>query len=146
MNNMNNIKAQFPELNRIIDGKPVIFLDSAATSQKPQRIIDKMVEYYSQYNANVHRGVYSLSMESTVAYDEARELVREFINARSTSEVIFTKGTTEGINLLARAWGDANLKAGDEIILTELEHHSNLVPLATAQSAHRVYLEIYSGG
>lgn len=125
---MDNIKAQFPELNRIIDGKPVIFLDSAATSQKPQRVIDKMVEYYSRYNANVHRGVYSLSMESTEAYDTARELVRDFINARSTSEVIFTKGTTEGINLLARAWGDATLKAGDEIILTELEHHSNLVP------------------
>ena len=128
MSTMDNIKAQFPELNRIIDGKPVVFLDSAATSQKPQRVIDKMVEYYSRYNANVHRGVYSLSMESTVAYDEARELVREFINARSTAEVIFTKGTTEGINLLARAWGDANIKAGDEIILTELEHHSNLVP------------------
>jgi cysteine desulfurase/selenocysteine lyase len=125
---MQNIKSQFPELNRIINGKPIIFLDSAATSQKPQRVIDKMVEYYSRYNANVHRGVYSLSMESTEEYDIARELVREFINARSTHEIIYTKGTTEGINLLARSWGDSNIKEGDEIILTELEHHSNLVP------------------
>jgi cysteine desulfurase / selenocysteine lyase len=125
---MNNLKAHFPELNRIIDGKPVIFLDSAATSQKPQRVIDKLVEYYSNYNANVHRGVYSLSAESTEAYDNARVIVKEFINALSISEVIFTKGTTEGINLLARSWGDTFIKAGDEIILTELEHHSNLVP------------------
>ncbi len=123
-----NIKSEFPELNRVINGKPVVFLDSAATSQKPQRVIDKLVEYYSNYNANVHRGVYSLSMESTEEYDTARELVREFINARSTNEIIYTKGTTEAINLLARAWGDANIKKGDEIILTELEHHSNLVP------------------
>jgi cysteine desulfurase/selenocysteine lyase len=122
------VKQQFPELGRVIDGKQIIFLDSAATSQKPQRVIDKLVEYYSNYNANVHRGVYSLSAEATEAYDESRDLVRQFINARSNSEVIFTKGTTEGINLLARAWGDEFVDAGDEIILTELEHHSNLVP------------------
>ncbi len=126
--NMQNIKAQFPELQRVINGKPVVFLDSAATSQKPQRMIDKLVEYYSNYNANVHRGVYSLSAEATEEYDNARELVRKFINARSSSEVIYTKGTTEAINLLARAWGDEFVKEGDEIILTELEHHSNLVP------------------
>ncbi|HEQ98476.1 MAG TPA: cysteine desulfurase [candidate division Zixibacteria bacterium] len=125
---LDNIKAEFPELNRVINSKPVVFLDSAATSQKPMRVIDKLVEYYSNYNANVHRGVYSLSMESTEEYDTARELVREFINARSTNEIIYTRGTTEAINLLARSWGDANIGKDDEIILTELEHHSNLVP------------------
>ncbi|HDS00451.1 MAG TPA: aminotransferase class V-fold PLP-dependent enzyme, partial [candidate division Zixibacteria bacterium] len=102
---LDNIKAEFPELNRVINSKPVVFLDSAATSQKPMRVIDKLVEYYSNYNANVHRGVYSLSMESTEEYDTARELVREFINARSTNEIIYTRGTTEAINLLARSWG-----------------------------------------
>jgi cysteine desulfurase/selenocysteine lyase len=125
---MSDIKSQFPELGRIINGKPLVFLDSAATSQKPQRVIDKLVEYYSNYNANVHRGVYTLSMEATEEYDKARELIRDFINAGSSDEIVFTRGTTESINLVARSWGDQNIKAGDEIILTELEHHSNLVP------------------
>jgi len=126
--NIQQIRGQFPELQRVINGRPITFLDSAATSQQPQPVIDKMVEYYSRYNANVPRGIYSLSAEATAEYDRARELVRAFINARSTSEIIFTKGTTEGINLLARAWGDEFIGRDDEIILTELEHHSNLVP------------------
>jgi cysteine desulfurase/selenocysteine lyase len=125
---MSDIKSQFPELGRIINGKPLVFLDSAATSQKPQRVIDKLTEYYTNYNANVHRGVYTLSMEATEEYDKARELIRDFINAGSSDEIVFTRGTTESINLVARSWGDQNIKAGDEIILTELEHHSNLVP------------------
>ena len=110
------------------DGKPLVYLDNAATTQRPRQVIDAIVDVYSTKYANVHRGIHWLSDQTTDLYEEAREKVRAFINAPAREEVIFTHGTTEGINLVARSWGDANVKPGDEILLTELEHHSNIVP------------------
>ena len=109
-------------------GVPLVYLDNAATTQRPRQVIQSIVDVYEKQYANVHRGIHWLSDQSTDLYEESRETVRAFINAPSKEEVIFTYGTTEGINLVARSWGDANLKAGDEILLTEMEHHANLVP------------------
>jgi cysteine desulfurase/selenocysteine lyase len=122
------IRADFPILNREVHGKRLAFLDSAASSQKPAAVIDAMSDYYRTTHANVHRGVYTLSEEATALYEGARKKVAKFIGARSSREIIFTRNTTESINLVAQAWGRTHLKAGDEILLTELEHHSNLVP------------------
>lgn len=122
-------RGDFPILSQKIHGeKPLIFLDNAASTQRPRQVIDCLAQMYERYYANVHRGIHYLSEQSTDRYEEAREKVREFINAGSTNEVIFTSGTTAGVNLVARSWGDANIKAGDEIVLTEMEHHSNIVP------------------
>lgn len=123
-----SIRNQFPILQREVKGKPLVYLDNAATSQKPQVVIDALTNYYSGYNANIHRGIHTLAEEATAAFEETRETVRQFIGASSTEEIIFTRGTTEGINLVASSWGRANLKAGDEIIISTLEHHSNIVP------------------
>lgn len=109
-------------------GVPLVYLDNAATTQRPRQVIQSIVDVYEKQYANVHRGIHWLSDQSTDLYEESRETVRAFINAPTKEEVIFTYGTTEGINLVARSWGDANLKAGDEILLTEMEHHANLVP------------------
>lgn len=122
------IRADFPLLQREMNGKPIVFLDSAASSQKPQYVIDAMDRYYSEQHANVHRGVYQLSQEATDAFERARELVRGFINAKSDKEIIFTRGTTEGINLVAASYGGKFLREGDEVIVSYLEHHSNIVP------------------
>ncbi|WP_336515770.1 cysteine desulfurase [Pollutibacter soli] len=122
------VREQFPILKRQVKGYPLVYLDNAATSQKPKVVIDALVEYYSNYNANIHRGIHTLAEEATAAYEQTRETVRQFLGAASTEEIIFTRGTTEGINLVAYSWGRANLKAGDEIILSSLEHHSNMVP------------------
>jgi cysteine desulfurase/selenocysteine lyase len=122
------IRADFPLLEREMNGKPIVFLDSAASSQKPRQVIEAMDHYYQQQHANVHRGVYQLSQEATDAFERARVLVRTFINAASDKEVIFTRGTTEGINLVASSFGRQFLKAGDEVIVSHLEHHSNIVP------------------
>jgi cysteine desulfurase/selenocysteine lyase len=105
-----------------------VYLDNAATTQKPQSVIDALSQYYSGYNANIHRGIHTLAEEATAAFEETREAVRRFIGAAGTEEVIFTRGTTEGINLVASSWGRANLRAGDEILISTLEHHSNIVP------------------
>src|SRR5438552_5798731 len=121
-------RADFPILGRRVNGKPLIYLDSAATSQKPAVVIDTMDDYYRRYNANPHRGVYAISEEATAAYESARQRVATFINAASPKEVIFTRNTTEAINLVRYSWGRANVHAGDRILLTEMEHHSNLVP------------------
>src|SRR5438309_6809059 len=118
----------FPFLGRRRNGKPRMYLDSAATSQKPAAVIDAMDDYYRRYNANPHRGVYAISEEATAAYESARQRVASFINAASPREVIFTRNTTEAINLVRYSWGRANVRAGDRILLTEMEHHSNLVP------------------
>ena len=126
--NAQAIQADFPILARQIHGKPLVYLDSAATSQKPAPVIDAMDDYYRRYNANPHRGVYALSEEATAAYESARRRVATFINASSVKEVIFTRNTTEAINLVRYSWGRAHIKAGDRILLTEMEHHSNLVP------------------
>src|SRR5213595_460872 len=122
------IRQQFPVLNREVKGKPLIYFDNAATSQKPQSVIDALVNYYSNYNANVHRGIHTLAEEATLAFEATRDVVQQFIHAASREEIIFTKGTTEGINLVAYTWGRKNINAGDEIIISAMEHHSNIVP------------------
>ncbi len=122
-----NIRTQFPILNREVNGNPLIYFDNAATSQKPKIVIDAIENYYEKFNANVHRGIHTISQEATVMMENAREKVRNFINAKHAHEVIFTKGTTEGINLVAYTLREV-LKPSDEIIITEIEHHSNIVP------------------
>jgi cysteine desulfurase/selenocysteine lyase len=111
-----------------VKGQPLVYFDNAATTQKPQVVIDALVDYYSNYNANVHRGIHTLAEEATAAFEASRDAARQFINASSREEIIFTRGTTEGINLVAYTWGRKNIQAGDEIIITEMEHHSNIVP------------------
>ncbi|HKZ66527.1 MAG TPA: cysteine desulfurase [Chitinophagaceae bacterium] len=122
------IRQQFPILNREVKGKPLVYFDNAATSQKPQSVIDALVNYYTQYNANIHRGIHTLAEEATAAFEAARDAVQQFIHAASREEIIFTRGTTEGINLVAYTWGRQNIRAGDEIIISTMEHHSNIVP------------------
>jgi cysteine desulfurase/selenocysteine lyase len=122
------IREDFPILRQMVRGKPLVYLDNAATSQKPQVVIDAVTRFYAVENANIHRGVHYLSERATVAYDEAREKVARFLNARSSREVIFTRGTTEGINLVAQTYGRTHLKPGDDIVITAMEHHSNIVP------------------
>ncbi len=121
-------RSDFPILSRTVYGKPLVYLDNAATTQKPQCVIDAIAEEYCSVNANVHRGVHFLSTQATELHEAARERVRTFINATSTTEIIFTRGTTESLNLMASSYGDAFLKEGDEVIVTEMEHHSNIVP------------------
>ena len=122
------IRQQFPILNREVKGKPLVYFDNAATSQKPQSVIDALVNYYTQYNANIHRGIHTLAEEATAAFEATRDTVQQFIHAASREEIIFTRGTTEGINLVANTWGRQNINAGDEIIISTMEHHSNIVP------------------
>ena len=123
------IRADFPILDQEVHpGKPLVFLDSAASSQKPRQVIDAMAHYYEHDHANVHRGIHVLSERATAAYEGARDKIQAFINAKSRKEVIYTRNTTESLNLVATAWGRANLSAGDVVVLSEMEHHSNLVP------------------
>jgi cysteine desulfurase/selenocysteine lyase len=122
------VRSGFPALAQLVHGRQLVYLDNAATTQKPRPVIDAIRSYYELDNANVHRGVHELSERATAAYEGAREKVRAFVNAASTREIIFTRNATESINLVARAWGDANVKAGDEILITGMEHHSNIVP------------------
>jgi cysteine desulfurase/selenocysteine lyase len=122
------IRRQFPVLNREVKGYPLVYFDNAATSQKPQAVIDALVDYYSGYNANIHRGIHTLAEEATAAFEATRDTVKTFINAASREEIIFTRGTTESINLVAYTWGRQNIKSGDEIIVSAMEHHSNIVP------------------
>ena len=139
------LRRDFPILDQQVHGKPLIYFDNAATSQKPRAVIDALVHYYERDNANVHRGIHELSNRSTTAFEDARTRAAKFINAARAEEIIFTRGTTEGINLVANAWGPKNLKAGDVILLTEMEHHSNLVPwqlLAQRTGAQIAYVPI----
>jgi len=122
------IRADFPLLQREMNGKPIVFLDSGASSQKPQQVIDAMNDYYANQHANVHRGVYQLSQEATDAFEKARHIAQQFINAPSEKEVLFVRGTTEGINLVASSYGRKFLKEGDEVLISAMEHHSNIVP------------------
>jgi cysteine desulfurase / selenocysteine lyase len=122
------VRAQFPILNREVKGRPLVYLDNAATSQKPQVVIDALLNYYTGYNANIHRGIHTLAEEATAAYEATRDAVKEFIHASSREEIIFTRGTTESINLVAYTWGRQHINKGDEIIISTLEHHSNIVP------------------
>src|SRR5687768_1749430 len=122
------IRAGFPALQQSVHGKPLVYLDNAATTQKPRAVLDAILGYYERDNANIHRGVHELSQRATEAHDESRSKVRAFLNARSTREIVFTRNATEAINLVARAWGAANLRDGDEVLITAMEHHSNIVP------------------
>jgi len=144
------LRADFPILARdIYPGVPLVYLDNAATTQRPRQVIQTIVDVYEQQYANVHRGIHWLSDQSTDLFEEAREKVRAFINAATREQVIFTNGTTEGINLVARSWGDANLRTDDEILLTEMEHHSNVVPwqqLAERSGAVLRYIPLTDDG
>ncbi|MDB5151590.1 MAG: cysteine sulfinate desulfinase [Mucilaginibacter sp.] len=122
------IRQAFPILGRLVKDKPLVYLDNAATSQKPLCVIDAITDYYTSYNANIHRGIHSLAEEATLAYEATRYAVKQFIGAASAEEIIFTRGTTEGINLVAYTWGRQNIRAGDEIVISGMEHHSNIVP------------------
>ncbi len=122
------VRAEFPILAQEVNGKPLVYFDNAASSQKPQTVIDAISHYYERDNANVHRGLHELSSRATDAYEAARGKLARYLGAESSDEIIFTRGTTEAINLVANTWGTQNLKAGDVILLTEIEHHSNLVP------------------
>jgi cysteine desulfurase/selenocysteine lyase len=122
------VRKHFPVLEREVKGHPLVYFDNAATSQKPQVVIDALVSYYTNHNANIHRGIHSLAEEATAAFEGTRDMVRKFINAPAREQIIFTSGTTEGINLVAQTWGRQNLKKGDEILISAMEHHSNLVP------------------
>ena len=128
MYDINKVRADFPILGREVYGKPLVYLDNGATTQKPRVVVDAMVDEYYSVNANVHRGVHFLSQQATELHEASRETVRRFINARSTSEVIFTRGTTESINLLAFSFGEEFMGEGDEVIISTMEHHSNIVP------------------
>src|SRR5213592_2826685 len=123
-----SLRADFPILHQKVHGHPLIYFDNAATSQKPRAVLDALRTYYEKDNANVHRGIHELSNRATAAFEAARDRAARFINAASSSEIVFTSGTTEGINLVAQAWGSKHLKRGDKILLTEMEHHSNIIP------------------
>lgn len=126
--NIQDVRADFPILAREVHGKPLVYLDNGATTQKPLCVLDAMRDEYLNVNANVHRGVHYLSVQATELHEQARETVRRFVNARSVSEIVFTRGTTEGLNLVASTFGDEFLKPGDEVIVSTMEHHSNIVP------------------
>src|ERR1039457_1494304 len=139
------LRKDFPILDQQVHGKPLVYFDNAATSQKPRAVIEALGHYYQHDNANVHRGIHALSNRATRAFEAARPRAAKFIKAKSADEIIFTRGTTEGINLVASSWGTKNLKPGDVILLTEMEHHSNLVPwqlLAQKTDAKISYLPV----
>ena len=145
----NKIRHDFPILSRLVNGKPLVYLDSAATSQKPKQVIEELTRFYDEYNANVHRGVYQISEEATTVYEKARAKIARLINASSPNEIVFVRGTTEAINLVAQSWGRENIGLGDGIVLTEMEHHSNIVPwqlLARQKGAHLKYVGITDDG
>lgn len=128
MFDIQKIRKDFPILNRTVNGKPLVYFDNGATAQKPQAVIDAVTNYYSNQNSNIHRGVHTLSREITIAYEEARKTIQTHINAAHPHEIIFTRGTTESINLVAYCFGKINVSEGDEILITQMEHHSNIVP------------------
>ena len=123
-----SIRKQFPILTQEVNGYPLTYLDNAATTQKPQRVIDALNSYYSSYNSNIHRGVHTLAEQATNAFETTRKTLQKFINSRESEEIIYTKGTSESINLVAATYGRQHVTKGDEIIITGLEHHSNIVP------------------
>ena len=142
MYNLEEIRKDFPILGRQVHGRPLVYLDNAATTQKPRCVVEAIAEEYYSVNANVHRGVHYLSQQATDLHEAARERVRRFINARSAAEVIFTRGTTEGLNLVASSFGEAFLKEGDEVILTVMEHHSDIVPWQLLRDRKGIVLKV----
>lgn len=144
-----SIKQDFPILFQEVNDEPLVYLDSAATSQKPKQVIDSLVYYYEHDNANVHRGVHTLADRATTKYEDSREKVRQFIGAKSTKEVLFTRGTTTALNWVSRSFGDSVVESGDEILISQMEHHSNVVTwqeLAQRQDAKLVYVNLTSDG
>ncbi len=135
-------REQFPILKLLENDQPLVYLDSGATSQKPQSVIDAVTRYYTEQNANVHRGVYGLSERATTLYEGARETARQFVNARSTKEIVFVRGTTEAINLVAFSWARSYLQEGDEVLITEMEHHSNIVPWQLLRDQFGIHLKV----
>lgn len=147
--NARDVRSYFPILNQEVNGNPLVYLDSAATSQKPIQVIEAVNKYYREYNSNVHRGVHTLGTKATDGYEGAREKVRKFINAKSTQEIIFTRGTTTALNTVAASYGKANLAEGNEIVITYMEHHSNIIPwqqLAKATGASLKYIPLQEDG
>lgn len=147
--NVQDVRKQFPILDQKVNGHPLVYLDSAATSQKPLRVIEALEDYYKRYNSNVHRGVHTLGSLATDGYEGAREKVQKFINAKRVEEIIFTRGTTTAINTVARSYGDANVKEGDEIVISPMEHHSNIIPwqqLAKRTGATLKYMPLQPDG
>ncbi|MBI3087945.1 MAG: cysteine desulfurase [Candidatus Omnitrophica bacterium] len=143
------IRQDFPILNRQVHGKDLIYLDNAATTQKPRQVIDALVNYYSRYNANIHRGIHALAEEATAAYEDVRQRTAAFLHAPSPRSIVFTRNATEALNLIASAWGRSHLQPGDEILLTEMEHHSNLVPwqlIAKATGATLAFIGVTDDG
>jgi cysteine desulfurase/selenocysteine lyase len=143
------IRQDFPILSRAVHGKPLVYLDNAATSQKPRQVIEALTTYYTRYNANIHRGLHILAEEATAAYEAVREQTARFVHAPSSRAIVFTRNATEAINLFAHAWGRTHLKPGDQILLSEMEHHSNLVPwqlVAKATGATLAFLKITDDG
>jgi len=146
---MNEIRKQFPVLNQEVNGHPLVYLDSAATSQKPIQVLEAVKSYYELDNSNVHRGVHTLGNRATDSYEGAREKIRKFINAKSTKEIIYTRGTTTSLNTVAGAYGRMNVKEGDEIVISYMEHHSNLIPwqqLAKEKGAVLKYFDLEQDG
>ena len=142
MYDINKVRADFPILSRQVHGKPLVYLDNAATTQKPLCVLDAMREEYLNANANVHRGVHYLSVQATELHEQARETVRKFINAKRTTEIVFTRGTTEGLNLVAATFSQAFMQAGDEVIVSVMEHHSNIVPWQLAAMQRGIKLRV----
>ncbi|MGB3617806.1 MAG: aminotransferase class V-fold PLP-dependent enzyme, partial [Catalinimonas sp.] len=143
------IRADFPILHQEVNGRPLVYFDNAATTQKPQAVIDALVHYYTHDNANIHRGVHTLAERATSAYEATREATRAWLNAEHVQEIIFTRGTTESINLVAGSWGRQNLRAGDEVILSGMEHHSHIVPwqmVCEAKGAHLKVIPVLEDG
>lgn len=139
---VDTIRKDFPILHRTVNGKPLVYFDNGATAQKPDVVIDAISEYYRVYNSNIHRGAHELAQEATTAYEEARKTVAQFLNAASEIEINFTRGTTEGINLVASSYGQHFLKSGDEVIISTMEHHSNIVPWQLACEATGAQLKV----
>jgi cysteine desulfurase / selenocysteine lyase len=147
--NIQDIRSHFPILHQEVNGKPLVYLDSAATSQKPVSVIETLEKYYKEYNSNVHRGVHTLGTKATDAYEGAREKVRKFINAKSTEEIIFTRGATTALNFVAQSYGTDNLREGDEIVITFMEHHANIIPwqqVAKKTGATLKYIPLQENG
>lgn len=143
------LRQDFPILHQLVNDEPLVYLDNAATTQKPEAVLDKLTAYYHQDNANVHRGVHTLAERATQAYEGAREKVRTFINAKETAEVLFTRGTTTSLNWVAKSFGAKFIEAGDEIVISYMEHHSNIIPwqqLAQQKKAKLVYIDITPEG
>lgn len=149
MLDINRIRQDFPILQRTVNGKPLVYFDNGATAQKPQAVIDVLTRYYSEENSNIHRGVHTLSREITIAYEEARQAIASHLNAADASEIVFTRGTTDGINLVAHCFGKIALSKGDEVLITEMEHHSNIIPwqmLCHEKNAVLKYIPINAAG